>query len=125
MLESIISKKKAKLQSLQDPSQIIGDYINNARRKPSRHFRNKMRKYLKDQINELATNSKNKNIRDLCRGINELKRGYQPRNNLVKDENGDLLIDSRKILYRWKNYFCQLLNVHNERNVSQKYIQSS
>jgi hypothetical protein len=25
------------------------------------------------QMNELTTNSKNKNIRDLCRGINELK----------------------------------------------------
>jgi hypothetical protein len=49
---------------------------------------NKKREYLKDKINELATNSKNKHIRDLYRGINEFKRGYQPRNNLVKDENG-------------------------------------
>jgi hypothetical protein len=39
-------------------------------------------------------------------------RGYQPRNNLVKDENGDLLADSH-IFNRWKNYFSQLLNVHN------------
>jgi hypothetical protein len=30
----------------------------------------------------------------------------------VKDENGDLLADSRNILNRWKNYFSQLLNVH-------------
>jgi hypothetical protein len=37
-----------------------------------------MREYLKDKINELARNSKNKNIRDLYRGINEFKRGYQP-----------------------------------------------
>jgi hypothetical protein len=29
-------------------------------------------------------NSKNKNIRDLYRGINEFKRGYQPQSNLVK-----------------------------------------
>jgi hypothetical protein len=28
------------------------------------------REYLKEKINELATNSKNKNIRDLYRGIN-------------------------------------------------------
>jgi hypothetical protein len=46
---------------------------------------------MKDKINELATNIKNKNIRDLYRGINLFKRGYQPRSNLVKDENGDLL----------------------------------
>jgi prefoldin subunit 5 len=45
--------------------------------------------YLKDKINELATHSENKNIRDLYRGINELKKGYQPRTYLVKDEDGD------------------------------------
>jgi hypothetical protein len=35
----------------------------------SRKFRNKKREYLKDKIDELATNSKNKNIRDLYRGM--------------------------------------------------------
>jgi hypothetical protein len=40
------------------------------------------------------------------------KKGYQPRPNLVKDERGKLLADPHKILNRWKNYFCQLLNVH-------------
>jgi uncharacterized membrane protein YheB (UPF0754 family) len=39
------------------------------RREVCRHFRYKKTKYLKDKINELATNSKNKNIRDLYRGI--------------------------------------------------------
>jgi hypothetical protein len=73
----------------------------------------KKREYLKDNINELAMNSKNKNIRDLYRGLNGFKRSYQPRNNLVKDENGDLLADSHNALNRWKNYFSQLLNVHN------------
>jgi hypothetical protein len=42
-------------------------------------------------------NSKNKNIRDLYKGISEFKRDFQPRNNLVKDENGDLLADSNNI----------------------------
>jgi hypothetical protein len=50
----------------------------------SRHFRNNMREYLKHKINELATNSKNKDIRDLYREINEFKRGYQPGSNLVR-----------------------------------------
>jgi hypothetical protein len=63
--------------------------------------------------------SKNKNIRDLYRGINVFSRGYQPRNNLVKDENGDLLEDSHCILNRFKNCFSQLLNVHNASDVRQ------
>jgi hypothetical protein len=85
----------------------------------SRHFRNKKREYLKDKNNELESNSKNMNIRELYRGINEFKKGYQPTTYLLKDERGDLLADPHKILNRWKNYFCQLLNVHGAGGVRQ------
>jgi hypothetical protein len=74
---------------------------------------------MKDKINELATNSKNKDIRDLYRGISEFKNGYQPRGNLVNNGNGDLHADSHNILNRWKNYFSQLLNVHTVSDVRQ------
>jgi hypothetical protein len=57
-------RKQVKLQWLQDPSEINGDNLNNIRCEVSRYFRNERRKYLKDKINELATNSKNMNIRD-------------------------------------------------------------
>jgi hypothetical protein len=100
-----------KLQWLQEPREANEDNPSDVRREDSRQFRNKKRECLKDKINELESNSKNKNIRDLYRGVNEFK-GYQPRTNLVKDERGDLLMDPHKILNRWKNYFCQLLNVH-------------
>jgi hypothetical protein len=66
--------------------------------------------------------SNNKNIRDPYRGINVFKKGYQPRNNLVKDENGDLLADSHNILNRWKNYFSQLLNVHNVSDTAESLV---
>jgi hypothetical protein len=45
--------------------------------------------------------------------------GFQPRTNLVKDKRGDLLADPHKILNRWKNYFCQLLNIHRAGGVRQ------
>jgi hypothetical protein len=70
-------------------------------------------------MNELATNSKNKNIRDLYRGINEFRKSYQPITNLVKDENGDLLADSHNVLNRWNSYFSQLLNVQRVNDVRQ------
>jgi hypothetical protein len=37
----------------------------------------------------------------------------------VKVENGDLLADSHNILNRWKNYFSQLMYVHNVSDVGQ------
>jgi hypothetical protein len=64
---------------------------------------------LKGKINELETNNKNKNIRDLYRGINEFKEGYQPRINIIKDENGNLLADPQNVLNRWKNVFNQVI----------------
>jgi hypothetical protein len=67
--------------------------LSNVRWEASTHFRNKKREYLKDKINELESNSKNKNIKDLYRTIYEFKKGYQPRTNFVKDEKGDLLAD--------------------------------
>ena len=63
------------------------------------------------KIEELKTNSKIKNIRDLYRGINDFKKGYQPRCNIVMDEKGDLVADSHSIVARWRNYFSQLFNV--------------
>jgi hypothetical protein len=80
---------------------------------------------LKDKINELESNSKNKNIRDLYRGINEFKKGYQPRTNLVRDERGDLFADPHKIVNRWMNYFGQLLNVHQVGGIRQTEIQTA
>jgi hypothetical protein len=48
---------------------------------------------MKDKINKLETNNKNKNIRDLYKGINEFNKGYQPRINIIKDMSDDLLTD--------------------------------
>jgi hypothetical protein len=54
----------------------MGIILTILRHEASRHFKKKKkREYLKDKINELATNSKNKTIRDLYRGIKEFKRG--------------------------------------------------
>jgi hypothetical protein len=113
------------LQWLQDSSEINRDNLNNVRREISRHFRNKKREYLNGKINELETYSKNKNIRDLYRGINEFKSGYRPRSNLLKDENGDLLADSNTIVNRWKSYFPQLCNVHKISDVRQMEIHTA
>jgi hypothetical protein len=44
---------------------------------------------------------------------------------MVKAENGDMLTDSHSILNRWKNYFCQLLNVHGVNDVRQTEIHTA
>jgi len=48
-----------------------------------------------------------------------LKKGYQPRNIIVKDEKGELVADLHSIMERWRNYFSQLLNVNEDYVVRQ------
>jgi len=55
------------------PSQSSVAILNNVRREVSRHFRDKKKAYLRAKSEELETNSKIQNIRDLYRGINDFK----------------------------------------------------
>jgi len=57
----------------------------------------------------METNSKINIIRELYRGINDMKKGYQPRTRIVKDEKGEFVADSHNIMARWRNYFSQIL----------------
>jgi hypothetical protein len=58
--ELVDQRKQAKLQWLQDPSEINGDNLKIVRREANRYFRNKKTQYMQDRIKELATNGKNK-----------------------------------------------------------------
>jgi hypothetical protein len=85
----------------------------------SRSLRKRKGEYLKEKINELETNSKNKYVRDLYRGIKEVKKGYHPETNTVKDVNGDLFVGFHNISNRKKNNFCHLWNTHDVNDVRQ------
>jgi len=97
----------------------------NVRREVSRHFRNKKKAYMRAKIDEHETYSKIKNIMDLYRGINDFKKGYQPRCNIVKDEKGDLVADSHSIVARWRYNLSQLLNVHGVKDVGQTEVHTA
>ena len=61
----------------------------------------------------------------MYRGINDFKKGHQPRCNIVKDEKGDVVADSHSIVDRWRNYFSQLFNVHGVKDVGQTEIHTA
>jgi len=80
---------------------------------------------MRAKFEELETNSKIQNIRDLYRGISDFKKGYQPRCNIVKDEKDDLVADYHGIVVRWRNYFSQLFNVHGVKGFGQGQIHTA
>jgi flagellar basal body rod protein FlgC len=88
------------MQWLQDSNQSNVANLNNVRREASRHFRNKNKEYLRAKFDEPETHSKIKNIRDCYSDINDFKKCYHPRTNIVKHEKGDLVTDSHSVLAR-------------------------
>jgi len=113
------------MQWIYGPSQSNVDNLNNIRCDISRHFRNKKKAYLKAGIEELETNSKIKNIRDMCRGVNDIKKDYPPRSNIVKDDRGEWVADSLSILVVCRNYLSQILNVHGVIDIRQTEIHTA
>jgi hypothetical protein len=85
----------------------------------------KDREYLKNRISKLVSKSNIKIVRVVYGGINKFKNCDQPRSNLLRDRRASLLADPHKVLNRWKNYFCQLLNVQGADSVRQTEMQTA
>jgi len=61
----------------------------------------------------------------MYRGINDFKKGYQPRCNIMKDEKVDLVAGSHIIVARWRKYFYQLYNVHGDKEVGREEVHTA
>ena len=61
----------------------------------------------------------------MYRDISNFREGYQPRNNVVKDEKGNMAADIHSILAKWRKHFCQILNVHGVIDGRQPEIQQT
>jgi hypothetical protein len=57
--------------------------------------------------------------------VNYVKKGYQPRTGIVKDEKGDLVADSYSIMVRWRNSFSQILYVYVVSDVRQAELHTA
>jgi hypothetical protein len=55
-------RKQARLQWLQDPIKINGNNLSKIRRETSRQFRNKRKKYMNENTDELSMNNEIKKI---------------------------------------------------------------
>ena len=82
-------------------------------------------KCLKAKIIELENNNMINNIKYLYRDNSDLKKVYQPRTNVVKDEKGDIVANCHSIRTRWRKHFAQLQSVHGANDVRQTEIHTA
>ena len=93
-------RKQTKLLWRQNPNGQTAEDISNVRRDTCKTFRKNKGDYMKAKVNKLEENSKNKNIREMYKGINEFKKGYQPRANVINKHDGTIVADTTSILSR-------------------------
>lgn len=83
------------------------------RRAANRIIRKKKRRYLNIILKSEEDFRKN-NLREAYKGINFFKKGFQPKSNLCKAQNGELLTEKERIMERWKEYFQEHLNPNSQ-----------
>jgi hypothetical protein len=54
-----------------------------------------------------------------------LIEGYQPRINIIKNEDDNLRADPQSVFNRWKNFFNQVPNMHGVHDVRQMDIHTA
>ena len=83
------------------------DYI---RRETRRLLKSKKKCHLQSLVKELEIDSRQHNSRNFFQRVKSWRKGFQPRTNIISDENGQLMADSVRVVARWGQYFRGLLN---------------
>ncbi|XP_018357102.1 PREDICTED: uncharacterized protein LOC108757188 [Trachymyrmex septentrionalis] len=107
-------RNEARITWLAQNTKETRDQFLKIRQEAHNMFKIKKRQYLKRKIEEIDENCKSSNVRGTYMGINNFRKGFQARTEMVKDENDNLVTDTTAVLNTWKNYFDRLLNVESE-----------
>ena len=72
--------------------------------------RRKKREAVDRELLDIEKSRREGRMRAEFQGINGIRKGYQPRQGLIRDRNGEFLTNRGKIGNRWKEHFEELLN---------------
>ncbi|XP_075979935.1 uncharacterized protein LOC142979060 [Anticarsia gemmatalis] len=75
-----------------------------------RVIRGAKRDYLNNMVQDMETLIRANASRKFYQEVRTFKKGYQPRTQVMEDNNGNLTTSSEEIKTLWRNYFQTLLN---------------
>jgi len=99
------------MQWLQDTNQSNVDNLKNVSLETRRYCMNKQGEIWKLNLMSLKQRVRTKNIRDSYMDINGFKNGYQRITDIVKNDKVYQVLDTHRIMSKWRNHFSQLLNI--------------
>lgn len=92
------------------PTRARMEVFKQKRRTADKLCRKKKREYLNRRILQIQEDFNEGRIRQAYKGTRQIINKFQPRTDICKDIDGNLLADPDKIKERWREYFQNLLN---------------
>ena len=106
-----VFRREERIKWLADRQDVVKrDNFRYARASASRLNRRKKREAADAALRRIEQDRREGNIRSEFQGITNIRKGYQPRQGMVKDTDGNLIVDSVQAGRRWNEYFKDLLN---------------
>ena len=89
----------------------------NKRKEAHKIIRNKKKLYIKNVIESIEEDQKYNNTRKMYQTINQFKKGYQHKFNMIRNKKGELAMNTKERAEIWKEYFI-LLNTEQPKELN-------
>jgi hypothetical protein len=81
-----------------------------SRKKANKIICGKKKAYLKKEMENIEFFSNQNGSRKIYEAVKKLNKGFQPRLDICKNKNGNVIGDKSEIVNRWVEYFKEILN---------------
>ena len=98
-------KKQAKLKCLQRNTRSNKDDFNKKKTYAYRLCRKKKREALSKKIKEIGEHHNNNASKKFYKKVKGTQPDFNPKLNICKDKNGEVLTENGKVMERWREYF--------------------
>jgi hypothetical protein len=107
----IREKNNARIKALQSKTRASQEVYREIRKMANKMCRNKKKKWLNDKIMQIEENHKKNEMRKFFEGIKNIRQQGINTLILVKGSDGNIISQIEQILNRWREYFCETLNL--------------
>jgi hypothetical protein len=107
---AIPKKNEARRKWLQHRTRASNEWYHKKRNEANRMCATKKKEWINKTIGQIEENHKRKEPRKFFNEIKHLRQQNTGLPHICKDGNNTVITQTNKILNRWKEYFCTILN---------------
>ena len=119
----IRQKNQDRLRVLQKATRQACDKYKESRKKANKIIRKNKKAYLKTEIENIEQLSNQNDNRKFYQAVKKMNKGFQPRLDICKSKDGNILGETQEIMNRWHEHFEEVYN--DNRDIETERIQYS